>query len=510
MKKQSSIINSAFSLFVLQIAAVVLAFVRSAVFARIFGISLESDAFAAALEIPTVLFAMVNTAIKNVIIPLYSNTLHSKGKEPADAFFSDAFLLCGAVSIVLTLIMCIFPKTVIFVFCPGLSTQTNLLASRLLRIICPSIALLALIEIETGILNAYKIFVLPRLYSECALIVRIIFLLSLANVWGIYAGAIGYLVGTVVSFVLITIQTALHVTFIFRVTQRDPNMPLAIRRIGSVLMSTGAGEINRLIDKMIASFLTAGSISALSYALQLSNAISSLFITCIITVLYPVFSELAAKKDMESLMGYYVRSLSIFIHITLPLFCGAVVLSTDIISIIFARGAFDENAVAITSKLFVLYFASIVFSGLRQATVRFFYSVGDTKTPMKNTLKGICINIVLNIVLSRILGAPGLALATAVSTAIITVMLILAIKKKYNDIDFKFFWVSLIKVFLGSLVMLLVLLAVSQLNISYRLVKLGISILCGMLSYAVALWLLKSEDFINIVQKIVHFRRSSS
>ncbi|MFR4008721.1 MAG: lipid II flippase MurJ [Christensenellales bacterium] len=74
-----------------------------------------------------------------------------------------------------------------------------------------------------------------------------------------------------------------------------------------------------------------------------------------------------------------------------------------------------------------------IFFGLRNFLSRVFYSLQDTRTPMRVGIVSVCINIGLNLTLSRVIGAMGLTLATTTAAlAGATLQLILLHKKMGN------------------------------------------------------------------------------
>ena len=85
--------------------------------------------------------------------------------------------------------------------------------------------------------------------------------------------------------------------------------------------------------------------------------------------------------------------------------------------------------------------------------VRVFYTLHDTKSPVKNSFIGVAINIVLNIVLSRYLGVGGLALAASISEFISMNLLMTVLRKKIRSLHIKQLLVPLVKILVASLLM---------------------------------------------------------
>ena len=78
----------------------ILSFVKEAIIANYFGISVNVDAYTIAITIPVTLFAMVSVSIQSIVIPLYSDSLINEGNNIANsnititgfALFLDFFL----------------------------------------------------------------------------------------------------------------------------------------------------------------------------------------------------------------------------------------------------------------------------------------------------------------------------------------------------------------------------------------------------------------------------------
>src|SRR5690554_6682954 len=132
----------------------------------------------------------------------------------------------------------------------------------------------------------------------------------------------------------------------------------------------------------------------------------------IATLIYPVLSKEAAKGNIKNLIRIIQKSTVGIIVIIVPLTVGAIVHARPIIEILYGRGAFDENAITLTSNALVFYSIGMLGIGLREVFSRVFYAMEDTKTPVINTFFAVMLNVILNIILSIFMGLNGLAMAT--------------------------------------------------------------------------------------------------
>ncbi len=457
MGKNGAMAKSAMLLTVVNAVSIVFSFVMEAVFAGFYGTTAEADAYTVAVSLPVTIFAVVTTAIQTIIIPIYSKHKFGESIESADRFISNFITVIAAFTGIIIILFEIFANEVVFAFSPGLNKSTHALAVELTRIIVPTILFSQIITVNTGVMNVNKSFALPALTSNIQNVVFIISVIVLHSKFGIFAAIYGNFAGIFLSLLYSIAIRRKYYKYKFKFSLKDPSLISAGKMMGPVFLGIGAAEINKLIDRMIASFLSTGSIASLNYASKLTSAISTLLISGVSTVIYPQMARQAARDDKEGMSETLNLAISFFILILFPLIIGGYVLRNEIISIVFMRGAFDEKSVSSIAPLFVCYMVCLFFTALRQASSRLFYSLEDSKTPMYNSLIGIGINIVLNIILAKFLGALGLALATTISTAVIAFLILKTAKKRLDGLNYKKSFVLSVKSGISAVLMLLIL-----------------------------------------------------
>ena len=106
----------------------------------------------------------------------------------------------------------------------------------------------------------------------------------------------------------------------------------------------------------------------------------------------------------------------------LPVTVVAVSQAEDLVQLVYGRGAFDENAAAMTVQALSGYSLSFIPLALREIYSRIQYGYQDSKRPTINSLIGIAFNIVLSILLCPRLGVFGVTLASSAATLVIGVL----------------------------------------------------------------------------------------
>ena len=137
--------------------------------------------------------------------------------------------------------------------------------------------------------------------------------------------------------------------------------------------------------------------------------------------------------------------------------------------------------------------------------VRVYYSLQDTKTPMKNSILCVGFNVIFNLVLIKYLKAPGLALATSISAILAVTFLTYNLRKKIGRLNGKQMLITLLKTGLSGVVMSIVVLFVySKIVAISSTLALIASIGVGAIVYGVMVIVLKvdaCEYVLSVIKK---------
>lgn len=81
---------------------------------------------------------------------------------------------------------------------------------------------------------------------------------------------------------------------------------------------------------------------------------------------------------------------------------------------------------------------------------KFFFSLQDSKTPMRNSIISMIANIVLAYILFRTFKTPGLALAAAFGSIINALLNAVSVGKKFKGFFLKSDWANILKIIASS------------------------------------------------------------
>jgi putative peptidoglycan lipid II flippase len=128
-------------------------------------------------------------------------------------------------------------------------------------------------------------------------------------------------------------------------------------------------------------------------------------------------------------------SLKLVFFLTLPSIFFLSIASKPVVSVLYQHGVFTYQDTIFTSQALIFYALGLFAYASVRVLAPVFYSLGDTKTPVKVSVLAVAVNIVLNLAFMRPLSFRGLALATSLSAMVNMFVLISILHRKIGRLD---------------------------------------------------------------------------
>ena len=174
------------------------------------------------------------------------------------------------------------------------------------------------------------------------------------------------------------------------------------------------------------------------------------------TAIFPVMSSEAAKKDFTALSKTISRGIRGAVFIALPATVGLLLVRGILVSVIFERGRFTSEDTALTVGVLSFYSLGLCGFFMQQIVTRAFYSVQDSRTPMRSAMLAVCVNVILNLTLIWFMGTAGLALSTAICSYLQVVILAFVLRRRFGSAILDGLSATLIKTLVATAVMWLI------------------------------------------------------
>ena len=470
----------------------VLGLVRAGIIAYYFGASAMTDAFFSAFKISNFFRQLLGEgALGSSFIPLYNERVESEGEVNSKQFIYSILNLLFVFSTIVTILMIIFSQGIIDGIVSGFPDETKIIASRLLKIMSVYFVFISLSGMVCAILNNFKQFAVPASTSIFFNLAIILASMYFGKTYGIDALAYGVVIGGLFQF-LVVLPAFFKIMkgYSFKIDWKDPYLKKIFIMICPMLIGIVARQVNTIVDQMFASYLAEGGVSALENATRLYLLPVGVFGVSISTVIFPALSKAMSKNDLDGATDNIIKGLNILLFLIIPSTAVLTFYAPEVIRLTLSYGKFDEEAVRVTSQALLYYSLGLYFYTAIYLMTRAFYSVKNSKYPVKFSIISIVINIVLNFLLIKSMAYRGLALSTSIASGVNFFLLLIVFRRKYINFSLKKSYIFFIKTFIITAIAL-----IASYKIDNTIIKLVVFSAVYMLFWAKSLLKNKMEVF---------------
>jgi putative peptidoglycan lipid II flippase len=182
-----------------------------------------------------------------------------------------------------------------------------------------------------------------------------------------------------------------------------------------------------LVRDNLASRLSEGSVSALTYGWMLMQVPETIIGTAIGTAMLPTLSELFSKGENQQFKETVERAVRVLLALTLPV---AVIFGAGLRPLLALVFNFDPAGTDLLLWTTRGYLVGLTGQCLLEVAIRSFYSRQNALTPLLAAGMNLVIYIVFGLLLFRVLGAPGISLTDALAFSAQAVLLLLLLNRQ--------------------------------------------------------------------------------
>ncbi len=406
----------------------VLGFVRDQVLAIVFGAGALTDVFLVAFKIPNFLRRLfAEGAFAHAFVPVFTEYRETRSRS---ALLDLAAHVSGTLAIVLLMITTagvMFSPLIIMLFAPGFIEDKERfdLAVEMLRITFPYLFFVSMVAYAGSILNTFGKFALPSftpvLLNICmigaALLISPMFDIPImALAWGVFVAGL--------------LQFILQLPFLQKMGLlprprwgwKHSGVRRVLKLMAPAILGSSVAQINLLLDTIIASFLTVGSLSWLYYSDRLMEFPLGLLGVTLATVILPRLSRDHAQKSKENFVNTIDWAIRLTLVLGIPAAIGLILLARPMLQTLFGYGQFLPHDATMASYSLIAYGLGLPAFLLVKIFAPAFFARQNTKTPVRIGIIALISNMVYNLIfvlpmiyLDFVAPHTGLALASALS-----------------------------------------------------------------------------------------------
>lgn len=508
----------------------VLGLIRDQLSAAIFGASLLNSAFLTAFRLPNLFRRLLGEgSLTAAFLPTLQAELHQRGQPGAHALLNKVVSWLLIVTGVLVVLAMLCAGRLVTV---GIGISAHLgwfaleadkwrLVADLTVILFPYLAFICVAAVFNATLNVMDRFMEPALSPIWLNLCMILTLGGAGLHWAkTPLGAIHWLCAGVLlgGFLQMAVPAGVLIKGGWR-PRFDLGLSPPVREIAILMIPGFFGsaiyQVNIYVSNLLAYQINDSAATLLFYANRLMELPIGVFAIAISTVVYPLLARHAVENRLEAMGADYRKGVRLVLMINVPAAAGLALLCQPIVRLLFRHGNFTGGDAHTMALLLALFVIGMPFFSVNNLTIRAFYSIKDTATPVKVALIDFTVNLVLSLVLMHWLGAAGLVLASTTAIIVQAVLLERALVRRLPEMRLAPLGRSFGKIVLATAAMAVVVAAGwwgIRTAVPGRLADLVavvglIPLACAV--YAGLLWLLRIEGREELWTTLIRFGRGS-
>lgn len=441
--KRSRVLGAAGIIMFATLLSRITGFLRTTLIYTVMGPEGYSDQFLYAFGLSDIAFNLLaGGAIAAAIIPVMSALLSKNKQRDAWRALSTFLNLSVIAMMVLEVIFLIWTEALLPVLVPGYAKNADPEARKMVvgltRILLLNVPFMMLAGQCNGILNSYKRFAAaafgPVVYNLC----------TIAGI-AVFGGSNVYLTSwTIVAsagiFFLLQMWATRHAfrQYRLRLELRHPAFRRMLRQAVPSLISSTVVEINNVMARSFASFMQSGMTTLLNNANRTWQLPMGIFAQSIGIAMLPSLSAHYAARETDAFRALFNRGMRAVFLISLPLSAILLVEGEQIMRLLFKWGDRPESDVFYSGIALMGYSVALLCASLVGMTIRAFYAMHDSITPLLAGLAAIGMNYLFNALFrhNAEIGIAGTALAYSISSFLQMMILLLLFSRKTGFLFF--------------------------------------------------------------------------
>jgi len=401
----------------------ILGFIRDLLTASFLGANIYSDIFFVAFKLPN-LFRRIfaEGAFSQTFIPSFARSRH-KG-----AFLAYIFTLFLSIILFITLLVDLFPSIATRAIAIGFDTKTIELATPYVAINFWYLPLIFSVTFIAALLQ-YKHHFATTAFGTSLLNLSLIGALLLAKgmkaevivtylSFGVVIGGLLQLLAHLIALKKLGLCRIVLGGFIHLQEKKSKikeDVTKFKQEFFPAIWGNSTAQLSAFLDTWLASFLSAGAISYLYYANRVFQLPLALFAIATSVAIFPKVSRYLKNSDTAKAKSYMERAFWFLAYLLTFSSIVGIVLSDEIVWLLFEHGAFDATDAKNTALVLQMYLLGLLPYGLGKLFSLWLYASQRQLDAAKIASFSLGSNILFSLALIAPFGAAGLALASTIA-----------------------------------------------------------------------------------------------
>jgi putative peptidoglycan lipid II flippase len=397
------------------------------------GTAAVADSYNLANQTPNIVFDFVlGGVLSATLIPVFVDRLATRARREAWAAISSVVTLAAVILVVITVAFVLLAPLIIDLYTIGSHVKgivdERVVATYLLRLFAPQVALYGFIVVATALLNTRRSFAAPMFVPVLNNLVVICMLLGLSTaishptVQGIRDDQAYLLVlglGTTLGVLVQALALApsllrAGVRVRWRWDPRHEAVTTILRLSGWTFGFVVANQVALFVMLALASHTT-GGLSAWTYAYMFFQLPNGIIAVSIMVGIQPEMAERWSLGDHEGFSHHVASGLRATIATLVPAAVGYIVLAKPLVALVLGHGAAQRGGILLTAQVLTMFALGLPGFSVYLFLMRAFQSMQDTRSAFYLYLLENGLNVALGFALFSAMGVKGLALSLSIA-----------------------------------------------------------------------------------------------
>lgn len=354
-------LKSSFWLTLLTLLISLISFVNQVIIAHYFGAGQSMDLYLTCSSVPVLIGAIFSTALSYSLTPHLLKKQIILKKDDYGIYATSLLVRILMIVLIVIIFVGVALNALFYKLYPTFSNvDTHIIYT--IQIVCWLSTIFSILQIYfTCFFNAKSKFIFPVVLSMFPYCGAILVIASFQNRLGITSIPIGMFCGTFTASLLIFFMAMSHLQLGPIISTEKKSQVAFIKKMPLVMIAMLCFTIYQSIDAFWVTKLGTSMLSYMGYCQRILIALGALVITGPSTVIIPRLTKSVVEKreldffeDVSSLIFIVVSFASIIALL-------GSVLSKPLVSILFERGAFNNNDTHIVSEILPFMLIGMVF-----------------------------------------------------------------------------------------------------------------------------------------------------
>lgn len=344
-----------------------------------FGANIETDIFFFAVSFIVLSSGLITTVMSSIFLPMVIQLRNKNNLGDESILFTNNFFSWLLVIICISGLGIFLFTSDIFLFVSKFHREEILININILRYFAFIFMATVLNEFYRVLLQSHGEFKVPAISNIIQPSVTILSIWILASRFNVESLAISTLISR--GFQLIYLQrSSFKMGINLKINFSNKKNILNFLNLAYVYwIASFITMFSGFYFDYSATGLSGGSLTAISYAQKVYILPISLLAIPILEILGTKFALLYASKEIDKIRDLYKQVVDMTLFVMVPVSAVLIGYGEDIVQILFGRGAFTKESVAMTASSLLIYSIAIPFIVLFQLNGRIIMTLQKTK-----------------------------------------------------------------------------------------------------------------------------------